>query len=283
MELMSVVEKRAIYRLFGISGGYIFDYWTKQGKYNKNTTRQIIKEACGIDIYTDHPYNTLSQQKCVEKIWDDGNPQMVANLLSVMSDYFEYEMGSYFWSDDDQIDYRLVKGVIERLRSTPSISLPEQDTTDLKLILGDIEANVQAGKPELVIDRLHTLATQYIRKTCISHDISIVDERGDYYSLDSLAGKLKKWYEQENYFESDFCILAIRNTIGIFVKYNELRNNFSAAHPNPLLQSIEAEYAVKVVSDTLMFIDRIEKSKEKERMPWDYGLPNADWNGVIPF
>ncbi len=88
----------------------------------------------------------------------------------------------------------------------------------------------------MVIDRLHTFATQYIREICQKHNIAIADEKGDHYSLDSLVAKLKGWYESENYFESEFCVVAIRNTINIFAKYNDLRNNKSAAHPNPLLK-----------------------------------------------
>ena len=77
--------------------------------------------------------------------------------------------------------------------------------------------------------------------------------------------------------------MAIRNTINIFAKYNDLRNNKSAAHPNPLLQKAEAEYAVKVVADTLMFIDSIEKSKTKKTIPWGNGELFVDLDGELPF
>lgn len=283
MGVLSFIEKQTICRLFGISDGYIFKFWSDRGNYNKNITQQLILESCGIDIYKDKPYKDLSQQKCVEKIWNDCSPQVVANLLSALSDYFCFAMGTDFWSDEDGYDYRQVEEIIKRLKSTPAVSLPTQETADLKLILSDIEANVQAGKPELVIDRLHTFATKYIRETCQKHNIAIADEKGDHYALDALVARLKGWYERENYFESEFCVVAIRNTINIFAKYNDLRNNKSAAHPNPLLQKAEAEYAVKVVADTLMFIDSIEKSKTKKTIPWGNGELFVDLDGELPF
>ena len=283
MGILTFIEKQTICRLFGISDGYIFKFWSDRGSYNKNITQQLILESCGIDIYKDKPYKDISQQKCVEKIWSDSNPQTVAKLLSALSDYFCFAMGTDYWSDEDGYDYRQVEEIIKRLTSSSVVPLPSQETADLKLILSDIDTNIQAGKPELVIDRLHTFATQYIREICQKHDIAIADEKGDHYSLDSLVAKLKGWYERENYFESEFCVVAIRNTINIFAKYNDLRNNKSAAHPNPLLKKVEAEYAVKIVAETLMFIDNIEKSKPKQTIPWGNDELFVDMDGELPF
>ncbi len=282
MGVLSFIEKQTIYRLFGISDGYIFKYWTDRGTYNKNTTHQLILDSCGIDIYKDKPYKDLSQQKCVERIWATDNPQLIANLLVSLSEYFCFAMGTDFWSDEDGYDYRQVEEIIKRLRSMQTVSLPQQETFDLKLILSDIEGNINAGKPELVIDRLHTFATKYIREICQSHSIPIADEKGDHYSLDALVAKLKTWYEQENYFESEFSVVAIRNSINTFAKYNDLRNNRSAAHPNQLLQTAEAEYAVKIVADTLMFIDKIENGVKKT-LPWGNGQLYLDTDGELPF
>lgn len=258
--MLTFIEKRTICRLFGISDGFIFKYWSDRGRYNKNITQQMILDSCGINIYKDEPYKNLSQQKCVEKIWNDCSPQIVAKLLTALSEYFCFEMGTDYWSDEDKYDYHQVERIIERLKATSEVSLPKQESTDLKLIMKDMEVNIQAGKPELVIDRLHTFATSYMREICQKHGIAIADNNGNHYSLGSLAAKLKNWYAKENYFDSEFCMVAITNTINIFSKYNDLRNNKSAAHPNQLLRKSEAEYAVKVIADTLMFIDNIEKS-----------------------
>lgn len=81
MGILTFIEKQTICRLFGISDGYIFKFWSDRGSYNKNITQQLILESCGIDIYKDKPYKDLSQQKCVEKIWSDSNPQTVANFF----------------------------------------------------------------------------------------------------------------------------------------------------------------------------------------------------------
>lgn len=283
VRILTFIEKQTVCRLFGISDGYIFKFWSDRGSYTKNITQQLILESCGIDIYRDKPYKDLSQQKCVEKIWNDSNPQTVVKLLSALSDYFCFAMGTDHWSGEDKYDYQQVQEIINRLTSSSAVSLPSQETADLRLILSDIDTNIQAGKPELVIDRLHTFATQYIREICRNHSIAIADEKGDYYSLDSLVAKLKGWYESENYFESEFCVVAIRNTINIFAKYNDLRNSKSAAHPNPLLKKAEAAYVVKVVAETLMFIDNIEKSKQNKLFLGENGELLANTDDELPF
>lgn len=263
MSVINVFEKQIICELFGISGGYIFNYLYFTGKCNNNIVQQLIKEFCNIDIYRDYPYHFWSQQVCAEQILNECSSDVVANLLEGLSQYYCHVKGEEPWEEKEKSDFEKVQRMIERLRNMSAVSLPEREEADLKLILSDIKTNIQEGTPELVIDRLHTFTTQYIRDICQKHEIPIEDEKGNYYSLVSIIGKLKKWYEENNYFESKFCVIAIRNTIQIFEEYNNLRNNKSAAHPNHLLQKSEAVYAVKIVADTLMFIDNIEKCKDK--------------------
>lgn len=284
MDTLTFIEKQTICRLFGIEGGYIFSYWLNKG-YNKNTTRGLLLDACGIDIYNDEDYQSLSQQKCVEKIWRDCSPQIVSKLLDALCDYFVFRMGTDRWSDEDYQDYNAIKEISERLSAIDNIELPRQEHGDLLLIIRDIEANIEAGTPELAIDRLHTFATQFFRNICQLHGIATVDNKGNHYSLDGNVARLKNWYQDSNYFESEFCVIALQNTINIFAQYNHLRNTKSAAHPNPLLATAEAEYAVKVVADTLIFVDRIEKQKTSQTkdLPWEIDCKNADDIGDLPF
>lgn len=263
MKYISYIEKQVLYRLFGISDGYIFTYWASRGMHNKTKTKELILESCGINIYEDERYKRLSQQKCFEKIWEEECPQTVSKLLSTLCDYFCFLMGSDYWTDEDCSDYQQVKMIIDRIEKEYDVKLPDNSFVDsLTLILDDIESNLQRGKPEMVLDRLHTFATEYFRDICRRHNISIADDKGEKYPLHSLVGMLKKWYENNHFFESDFCATAIGSSISIFEKFNAVRNEKSAAHPNTILNKIEAEYVVKIIADTLMFVDKIENAKK---------------------
>lgn len=263
MSYLSFLEKEMACRLFGISGGYVFSYWTTNG-YNKNTTKSLILDSCGINIYEDEEYKGLSQQKCIEKIWDTESPKTIANLLSALCDYFNYKMGFDDWSPEDQSDYREIKKIIARLQNMEYLELPQDTPTNLKILLDDINANIKNGKPEMVLDRLHTFSTEFFRNICRNHGIAIVNNQGNNLPLHSLVGTLKNWYQNNHYFESDFCVTAIQNSISVFEKFNAIRNDHSAAHPNSILNRTEAEYVIRIIADTLVFINKIESIQKNK-------------------
>ena len=269
MPYLTYIEKETVRRLFGISGGFVFKYWSDQGSYNKTKTKELIYDACGINIFQDDGYRGLSQEKCINKIWDEGSPQAIARLLETLSEYFCFAMGSSWWEDEDQRDYNQVQEIIKRLRKIPSIELPAKQTPQtLSVILEDIENNFREQKPELAIDRLHTFTCEYLRDLCVQHRINTADDKGKEQPIHSLVGMLRKWYEDNDYCESKFALTAIKNSISLFESFNHVRNEHSAAHPNHLLSKSEAEYVVRIVADTLTFLDRIEQS-QKQNTPFD--------------
>ncbi len=243
----------------------------------------MILDSCGIDIFRDEDYKNLSQQKCIQKIWDEESPHTVANLIKSLSDYYCFQMGDSYWEDEEQSDYQQVQRIIERLEAESEVELPKQEEKqNLRLIISDIETNIRINHPELIVDRLHTFTTEFFRSLCEKHGISTEDDRGNKLPLHSLVGRLKNWYAENCYFDSEFSVVAIQNTINIFDKYNAIRNDRSAAHPNEMLNKAEAMYAVRIVAETLTFIDKIEHIKDEERtvprLPWD----DLD-DGELPF
>ena len=144
MASLSFIDKQIICRLFGINGGYVFKFWSDRGEYNKTITKDLIEEACGINIFIDEGYQGLPQQKCIQKIWDEESPQTVANLLKALCEYFCFQMGDSHWGDEDGYDYEQVQKIIERLESNSSVVLPKQiESQNLKLLLEDIETNLR--------------------------------------------------------------------------------------------------------------------------------------------
>lgn len=278
MSSLTYVQKEQMANFFGIKCGYVFSYLTNG--YNKTNTRNIILEATGIDIFANPEY-AMSQERCIRKIWDDCDDYTVGKLLKVMLDYYE-AVATWSWEEKERHDYVSLRELDEKLLQNP-ISIPAAATNTLKLVREDIERNCNNGTPELALDRLHTFATEFFRSVCQKHGIRIEDDRGNNLPLQSLVGMLKNWYANNNYFDSEFSVVAIQNTIIIFDRYNSIRNNQSAAHPNTMLNKEEASYVVHIVAETLSFIDRIEKQKDSEttqnQLPWD----QIDEDGVLPF
>lgn len=270
MRSLKYIDKQHMVNLFGIKNGYVFSY-LKNG-YSKTTTRDMILEATGIDIYSNPDYN-LSQERCIRKIWDECDDVTNGKLLKVLLDYFD-TICDWSLSHSEEVSYKRLR-VLEKELLSSNIEVPDSYNDDLQLIHSDIQKNITNGTPELVLDRLHTFATKYFRMLCTEHNISTKLQNGGDVALHSLVGNLAKWYETNLYFESDFCVIAIKNAISVFEKFNDIRNNHSAAHANIILNKIEAEYVVGMIADTLMFIDKIEKCKKEsteQALPWDNGI-----------
>ena len=183
MSYLSVIDKQAIHRLFGITDGYAFKFITN---HNKTTTKDLILESCGINIFDDEAFKGLSQQKCIEKILDTCSPQVIASMLKVFCKYFAFYYRESSWNAENLNDHDRVQKIIKRLDSINTVSLPDESTeADLGLLKADIETNIQNEKPELVIDRLHTYSTKFLRSICKKHGISTQHEKGNELPLQS--------------------------------------------------------------------------------------------------
>ena len=138
------------------------------------------------------------------------------------------------------------------------ITLPDTLDDDFETLNRDIYDALAKNEPVLVLDRLHTFAVKYLRELCQKHGISVSTQDGKLYPLHNLVGSLAKYYEHNNVFESEFSKKAMKMSISLFDSYNAIRNDKSFAHDNDLLDKREATYVVKILADTLTFIDEIE-------------------------
>ena len=79
MSQITYVDKERAANFFGFSNGYIFTFLNNHNiPFNKTNTRNMILEACGIDIYKDSEYD-MSQERCIRKIWDEADDYSVGH------------------------------------------------------------------------------------------------------------------------------------------------------------------------------------------------------------
>ena len=140
-----------------------------------------------------------------------------------------------------------------------------QSEDTLKTLLDDIQDSLFKNKPALVLDRLHTFAVKYLRDLCAKYGIATEDPNGKKIALHGLAGKLKRHYENSGVISSKFALMAIQSNISLFDSYNEIRNERSYAHDNPILNDIEADFVVRAMANVLAFLDKIELKNQHEK------------------
>lgn len=128
---------------------------------------------------------------------------------------------------------------------------------ELRVLEEDIKRSLKNEHPELVLDRLHTLTIKVIKGYCIQNNIDVYDAKKELYPLHSLIGMLVKFYSQNRRI-SDFSEIALKQSISIFEKFNDIRNNKSYAHDNEVLKAEEAIYVINTVLNTLNFLIYLE-------------------------
>ena len=260
MSRLTYIQKMTLEDLFEMGGGYVLDF-------SNSSFQRFIKESIGIDIYESPGYEEYcSKANKLRQIWDNEPDAVVGKLIEDLLLYYRARKSKDKGKVDEYLceSFRDMQAVAKKMKNNIKTDLPHRHDESLQTLLDDINNALSRNKPTLVLDRLHTFATKMLRQICIDNDIEIRSEKGEYLPLHSLAGMLKRSYEANQDFQSDFTLLAIRNSISLFDSFNEIRNNQSFAHDNDVLDAIEAEFAISAIANVLNFIDKVETFKKHD-------------------
>ena len=145
------------------------------------------------------------------------------------------------------------------------VELPEIKGENWEVLYADISQALSRNEPSLVLDRLHTFSTKFLRDLCVRKGIDTLDDKGHQQALHSLVGMLTKHYQKNSTFQSEFSPQAMKMSISLFEKYNSIRNDQSYAHDNEILNDLEAMFAVRIMAATIAFIYEFE-SKEQNTL-----------------
>lgn len=141
------------------------------------------------------------------------------------------------------------------IASTDAIERFVHDET-LEELVGSIERDINADKPVAALDRLHT----YCNKK-FGH---LLDERGVNWDkkepLNSRVGKYVKSLEADMPLKN-MTLQILKNAIGVFDKFNDVRNNQSLAHDNEVIGKAEARFIFDSVSAILRFIKTVDMKR----------------------
>lgn len=260
MANLTYKEKAVLEELFGMRSGYVLDF-------SNNSFSRFVGEVINLDIYNGPGYEEyVSKANKLRQIWDTEPDSVVGVLIEALLSYFEdYQLKHNKLTEYEKKKIGEMQIVASRLKgNTPHITLPKKQEETLQTLLEDINISLSRNKPDLVLDRLHTFSTKLLRQICEDNKITTIDDKGNNLPLHSLAGMLRKKYEQDGIFQSAFTLTAIQNSISLFDKYNAVRNEQSYAHDNEILDTMEAEFAVRIMSDLISFIDKAETYRKKQ-------------------
>ena len=150
--------------------------------------------------------------------------------------------------------------ILERLKKDSPIEnidviMPNSDDETFSLLAKSIRESIENNEPAGALDRLHTFVVKHIRELSEKHSISY-DKK---VPLHSLFGGYVKFLKENNLIESEMTERILKSSISVLEAFNGVRNNQSFAHDNPILNDNESVLIFNNISNTIRFINAIEK------------------------
>lgn len=133
-------------------------------------------------------------------------------------------------------------------------------SSSLQILTDEIKRNLLEGKPELALDRLHTFSTRFFRELCKNYMIAYRKEDG----LHTLFKNYREHLESRGLIESNMTLQLLKVYTNVLNAYNQVRNNTSYAHDNPVLNSIESKFICNQMLSILKFVDEVEEIAKKQ-------------------
>jgi hypothetical protein len=264
-------EMRVLDDAFDMHGGYVLNF-------SDRTMREFFDDEFKIEIYqAKYQFNGSSKAKHLRAFVKVEDNYTVARVLRRLWEYRETipalmqaeninGIKKHFFDLLIKIEGDMVAprtDVIERF--APGETLEE--------IIAAIGRDIEAQKPVAALDRLHTYCMKRFGHLLDGHGVAW--DRSE--PLHGRVGKYVKALEAKHPL-TDVSRQIIKGAIGVFEKFNHVRNNNSLAHDNNLISNVEAHFIFDSVGSVLRFVKRIETSP-----PPPKPVPARDIDDDIPF
>lgn len=277
MSNLTITEKIKLEKLLGMNSGYVLEF-------SNGSFQAFVLENSGLDIYdSKYEYQSGSKANRLRAFFDKESSAIVGRLIDGLLEYWKANKLTNN-TDITLAEQKLHDECLEipkRLNSTSLIEniesiRPNYNNKDFQLLAKSIKESIDKNEPELALDRLHTFTVKYVRELCNSHLINFSKNT----PLHSLYGGYLKYLRENKLFDSKMAEKILKSSIDIFEDFNDVRNNNSFAHDNPILSNNESILIFNNISNIIRFIQSIEdKISEKNKKADETKI---DW-GDIPF
>ncbi len=272
MSDLTSIEKIKLERFFGMRSGYVMDF-------SNRTFQEFILENTGLDIYYDkYDYESCSKANRLRAFWNKESNYIVGKLISDLLEYWRTQKLITYSEIEpsEQSLFNECSKISERLKQDSPIEnidaiQANTNDKDFSLLAKLIRESIQKNEPESALDRLHTFVTKYIRQLCDKYSIAYDKD----IPLHSLFGGYVKYLKKNNIIESTMTERILKSSISVMEAFNDVRNNQSFAHDNPILNYNESILIFNDISNVIRFIESIENkiqrdsAKTEEKNEWD--------------
>lgn len=274
MSDLTTIEKLKIEKLLDMGGGYVLDF-------SNRTFQEFILENTNLNIYDEkYNYGTGSKANRLRAFWDKESNFTVGKLLAYLLEYWKTKKltSNTQIKPTEQTLFDECFKIAERLKQESPVENIEiidsiSDEKDFSLLAKSILESINKNEPEVALDRLHTFITKYIKSLCKRHNIKIDKDK----PLHSLFGEYIRYLKNNKLIDSQMTERILKTSISVMEAFNDVRNNQSFAHDNPLLNYRESLLIFNNVTNTIKFIESVEQNINKKD-----SIIVEEWND-LPF
>lgn len=274
MSTLKAIDRIKLERFLEMGDGYVCNFSNK-------TFGDFVIESVGVDVYTpEYAEDGTSKANRLRSFWRKEPNHLTAKLLDDLLGYWKSEKEHFETFDSSAAAlHEECMLVVEKLRRDNPIEdaeafRPNAPAEDFSALAASIRDSIDKGQPSEALDRLHTFLMRYMRELCRKHSLPFEKDT----ALQKLFGGYVKFIMEKGVVESHMSERILKSSISVLDAFNSVRNNQSFAHDNPILNHHEAVLIFNNVSNTLRFIESIERKLAESAA--DRAPEEVDWGDM---
>jgi hypothetical protein len=261
MANISAADMRFLDVTLQMTGGYCLDF-------SDRTFSGFFADAINYNIDHEDNFREGGSKGKRMRYWlrmtDD---RTAAKLLKAIWDY-RADMPSHAYADPDPPTLKpRFDGIVAKLEvgsgvaKTDAIDRFSADETLEELVAG-IQRDVDAGRPETALDRLHTYCMKKLAHLLAQRDPSARPAA----TLNARLGQYLGTSRRDAKLHHPVSFKIMTGAIETFELFNSVRNDRSLAHDNTSIERSEAAFIFEAIVNVLRFIKATE-GQSFERLP----------------
>ncbi|MDR6539468.1 abortive infection family protein [Variovorax soli] len=241
-------ERRRLEKLLGMGQGYVLTF-------SDRTFGEFFDEyRVGIDAERYKARGT-SKANRMRTFWEiDGN-HVVGRVIEGLIKYGRDKR----CLPDDATQVADCQTIAQRLlvdQPVPELGAlsANAEERDFEVVAQHIREAIEKNQPEAALDRLHTFVIKFVRIACEPHGIDVSRDK----PLHSVFGEYVRALRAAGHLESVMAERILKSGISVLESFNDVRNNQSLAHDNPILNYEESLLIFNHVAASIRFIKSLE-------------------------
>lgn len=241
-------ERRQFEKLLGMSSGYVLDF-------SNRTFSEFVMDSTGRDPYDAKYDHGSSKANRLRGFWAAESNRVVSKL---MADMLAHARTLPVRPEDEPLFAQCERTVTRLQQDNPVqeldalVALGSQ--RDFEVVAKAVRDAIDRDELEAGLDRLHTFVIKYVRSLCEARGIAVDRDK----PLHSLFGEYIKHLKNAGHLQSEMTARILKTSISTLEAFNDVRNNQSLAHDNPILGYEEALLIFNHVASSIRFLRGVD-------------------------